>query len=605
MNKQDFKYVEIIQNDPSNRGNIQLLPERIKNYNLDYNEKEIINGYHSVYMYTKDICEYKTSFGSIRGYDGSVFCNYLYWDMDNVSIEKAKSDTIELVERILIYSGNIQIFFSGNKGFHVLMFSNTLENFIESNNFNIKIKNICSKLAENIESFDSRIYDKTRIFRTPNSKHTITNYYKIPITYNELKTMSCDDIKSLATKQRKIVSISDFTEIIDSDELTKYIIKTSEENTTIKERGLFNASDLLNGIINGFEAGKRNNAYASIAGMLHNRNISKDFICGFLYNINANSKNPLSINEIDTIVNSISRYRINEDYEEKETEDIVNIEQAGDAWYKLIKTSGTCSFGERFKHISDRMKLCIPGDTIAIVANSGVGKTTLGLELGNEEAKSKGMYSLLASLEMSRAGIFFRTATIESTHLIQNDYVPSSSVADDLINNDDLKKKVYENWQNLKIIDKGGLSLDAIVEYYFKAQELTKNRISNLVIDYAQNIENAEDINYSMGMARRFKEIAKSLSTKLIVLMQCNKTIPNDYVEPCKNHIEGGGAYYQAMDYILAFWKSGDQTNKLHGKFLKDRWNGADFKFDLIRNGLKYNTENFIPDINISNGLGL
>jgi hypothetical protein len=193
---------------------------------------------------------------------------------------------------------------------------------------------------------------------------------------------------------------------------------------------------------------------------------------------------------------------------------------------------------------------------------------------------------------------------MEAVYLNKEHYVPSSDVADELLSNDKLKNIVYEQWKNLKIIDKGGLSLDKIIDYYNIAQDIFDGKISNLCIDYAQNIENAEDINYAMAMARRFKEIAKSLNTKLIVLMQCNKTLTSDYIEPQRNHIEGGGQYFQAMDYIMTFWKSGDQENRLHSNFLKDRWNSANYKFDLVREGLKYHSENFIEDIN-NNGLGL
>jgi replicative DNA helicase len=248
------------------------------------------------------------------------------------------------------------------------------------------------------------------------------------------------------------------------------------------------------------------------------------------------------------------------------------------------------------------MKMCIPGDVIAIVAGSGVGKTTLAMELGKQEARSKNSFSLIASLEMSQAGLFFRASTIESENHVDN-YVPVSGVANDLMSSTDLKCKVIGEWKNLLIIDKGGLSLDRIVEYYKKAQEIYDGKISNLIIDYAQNIQGAEDITYAMVMARKFKEVAKELNTKLFVAMQTNKTYQTDYMEVNKIHIEGAGAYVQACDYIIAFWKSMDQDNRLHGKFLKDRWNGPNYQFDMVRDGLKYHSENYVPDKNNYGGL--
>jgi hypothetical protein len=31
---------------------------------------------------------------------------------------------------------------------------------------------------------------------------------------------------------------------------------------------------------------------------------------------------------------------------------------------------------------------------------------------------------------------------------------------------------------------------------------------------------------------------------------------------------------------------------------LKDRWGNSEYKFDLVREGLKYHTEDYIPDRN-------
>lgn len=594
MNKQDFCYIELVQNNPSYRGKIVKLPEGHTNYTLDYYGKEVVNGFSSAFLHTKHFDEHVKSTGSVRNYSGSVFSECLYWDMDNISIEKAQQDTIELVERLKEYSNNIRIYFSGNKGFHIVLIAPELEDFIDVENFAFGVKKTCSKLAKGLISFDNKIYDNTRILRITNSKHPSTNLYKIPITYDELKTLTGDEIKTLASNQRKI----DYTlEDIKNPELTKLIVVATEEEHETKATGLFSASELLTGIINGFESGQRNSAFASIAGMLHNRNIDDSFIYAILQNINKNNSIPLSDTEIERIVSSISRYQVNEKYAETSNEDIVDIKQAGETWFKIITTAGYCSFGERFKHINERMKLCIPGDTIGIVANSGVGKTSWGLELGNEEAKQKDTYSLLASLEMSRAGIFFRTATMEAVELCENNYVPQSAVASTLLKDAELASRVYSRWKNLKIVDRGGLTLDQIVDYFKIAQDIFKGRVSNLVIDYAQNIFGAEDVTYAAGMARRFKDVAKTLETKLFVLMQCNKTIPDDYTEIQSNHLEGAGAYRHAMDYIIAGWKSHDQTNRIHCKFLKERWGDGLFKFDMVRDGMKYHTENFLPDV--------
>jgi hypothetical protein len=593
MNKQDFRFVEIVRDNITSRGNIQELPNGITNKDLDYYGKEVENGFHSIFMHTKDFQEYVNSFGNIRGYCGNVYSECFHWDMDHESIEQAQKDTIELIERIVPFSENYRIFFSGNKGFHVTLFSPDLEKFINEKDFNNIIKYTCSYLAEDLLSFDTKIYDKTRIIRTLNSKHGLTKLYKIELTYEELKTLSIKEIQELAKQQRQIFKTVDNKK---DKNLLKIIIEANNKKQSVNVKGTFNASEILNGIVYGFPEGERNSAFTSIAGMLHARNIDDNFIKAILYSINNNNEIKLPEREIETIVNSISKYPIDEQYSDPLSSDIIGIKEAGESWFNIIKNSGYTSFGERFYHLNERMKLCIPGDVISILANSGVGKTTLGLELGNEEAKTKDSYSLFASLEMSRSGIFFRTATIESPDLSIDGYISPSSVAKKLLEEESLKEKVYSNWANLKIIDKGGLSLDRVVEYFVIAQDLLDKKISNLVIDYAQNLNKAEDITYAMGMARKFKEVAKFLNTKLFVLMQCNKTMPDDYTEVLKNHAEGAGAYYQATDYFITAWKSKSHKNRLHVKMLKERWGDTNFKFDLVREGLKYHSEDYLEE---------
>jgi len=589
-----YNYTEIVTGGVQNRGNIIELPSNISNIDLDYFGKTAIDSFHSVFLHSKDYLIYSDIHGGKKGYNGSVFSKCLFWDLDNINIDNARKDTIELVERLIKFNyKNIKIYFSGNKGFHVIYLCPELKQFVGDLNFNQKVKNICIVLAKGLNSFDDRIYDKTRIFRTLNSLHSKTNLYKIELTYDDLNSLTKEELFELASKQKKsnkIVYDDNYNE-----DIIRLLNNSITEETTVK-RGAFDAGEIITGIRYGFKCGNRNSGFATIAGMLHRRNIDSDFIEAILHSINSNSENPIQESEITTIVNSINRYPIDSNYIETENEDILNIQQAGNAWYDLIQKSGYTNFGERFLHLNERMKLCIPGDAIAIVANTGVGKSTIGLELGNNEALARNMYSLIASLEMSRAGIFFRAATIEATDLSIDNYVPSSDVASTLLKSTVLRDKVYKTWKSLKIVDKGGLSLDKIIEYFQSAQLKFENQIGNLVIDYAQNIKDSEKIDYAMMMARRFKEVAKGLNTKLFVLMQCNKTVPDDYTEVQKNYIEGAGAYVQAMDYIIAAWRSRDQNNRLHCKFLKDRWGSSDYKFDLVREGLKYHTENYIPD---------
>lgn len=587
------RYVEIVKGGVYNRGNVFDISDK-NSLDLDYYGRNASEAFHSLFIHSKEYMDFKDGDGGKRNYPGKVKADYFFWDMDNPIFDQSRSDTVEIVERLMAYNkDNIRVYFSGNKGFHIVYFYPELLTLKFENEVNVVVRNFCSDIAKGLPSFDTTMYDVPQIIRTPNSRHETTGLYKIPLLYEELKVMGGNEIRELAKQQRKIT----YTHDPSPDEDINSLLKSCDKAVATSSTRQFNSNQLIEGIRYGFEVSQRNCGYTSLAGLFHSRGFSDDLVEAIILAVNNNSKTPLDEREISSIVNSVSKYNVDSKFSPVVSKDLYTIEDAGESWYKVITESGGCSFGERFDHINKRMKVCIPGDVIGIVANSGNGKSSIGLELGNEEAKTRMMYSVFGSLEMSRAGIFFRAATMEATHLSdEQHYVPSPDVVKELLDTEDLKKEVYDKWKHLLIIDKGGLGIDQIIEYFKLAQKVTNNRCSNLVIDYAQNLNGAENIEYAMKMYRRFKEIAKELNTKLFVLTQCNKTLPTNYTEVEKNHIEGAGSLYQVMDYIMAFWRSNDEPNRLHAKFLKDRWGNSDYKFDLVRQGLKYHSEDYLPD---------
>ena len=62
------------------------------------------------------------------------------------------------------------------------------------------------------KTVDTQIYDNKRLFRIPNTRHEKSGLYKIPITLNELQTLSIDQIREMAVKQRVIELQKEFLE---------------------------------------------------------------------------------------------------------------------------------------------------------------------------------------------------------------------------------------------------------------------------------------------------------------------------------------------------------------------------------------------------------
>jgi replicative DNA helicase len=160
--------------------------------------------YASLYTYRDHHVEQFKKTDSLSGIK-DVTTSRLFFDFDDaLAVNNAQADTLEVCNR-LIESGvpvdNIQIWFSGNKGFH-------LDIPIKQNLDRQEFINIVFNLAADRKTFDVRINDEARIIRNPLSRHPKSGLYKIPLTLQELQTLKIDEIK----KSAKDIDGFDFNE---------------------------------------------------------------------------------------------------------------------------------------------------------------------------------------------------------------------------------------------------------------------------------------------------------------------------------------------------------------------------------------------------------
>jgi len=150
----------------------------------------------------------------------------LYFDLDFPdNPEVAQADAIKIIDFFMVELGlqesDIWVYFSGSKGFHVLVSTGALK--IEARPDLQKIfKHIASYLRQRLgetyfdqqdkkdkviplKSIDYQVYTCPRMLRLPNSVHSKTRLYKIELTIPELKTLSLAEIKKVAEKPRNAV----------------------------------------------------------------------------------------------------------------------------------------------------------------------------------------------------------------------------------------------------------------------------------------------------------------------------------------------------------------------------------------------------------------
>jgi hypothetical protein len=199
----NYIYGEYVRSNYRNRNCIYKLPDF-----PDLCDKGNFQCFCSVYRYTNKIFDHINRRGSIKGYKGSCKANGLHFDFDSID-DQSYVDVKKFIDNICndkykTHIDDIKIYYSGNKGFHIIIYNDDTQDITTSNDTDKMIKKICTFLAKKYSTFDRSVYDKTRLIRVINSVNEKTGLYKIPLYAAEIYTLKYSDIKKLAKNQRRL-----------------------------------------------------------------------------------------------------------------------------------------------------------------------------------------------------------------------------------------------------------------------------------------------------------------------------------------------------------------------------------------------------------------
>lgn len=154
--------------------------------------------YASIYRFNDWIVQYDSL--ADLGNDVWFYSDYLVFDLDSSdSLQPAYNDAVKLVKALNDMGAGCEVYFSGNKGFHVLV--PTCQFAYEPTTDEGILKRMAEQIGSRLPTFDPSIYNKTRIFRTPNSVNNKSGLYKIPVPNILMQTIP--DILESATSPVK------------------------------------------------------------------------------------------------------------------------------------------------------------------------------------------------------------------------------------------------------------------------------------------------------------------------------------------------------------------------------------------------------------------
>ena len=193
----------------------------------------------TMFPFDVSIVRYVELHKTIKGHIGKHFCPYILIDIDcEDDMEKGKVDTLELIKRLNSKYGvdpdELYIYFSGGKGFHVVIPGRLYEPLEPCENMGAKIKRVVTALGADIDSVDLKIYENHRIIRVENSKHK-KGYYKIQLSYEELDQWTVSKILTVAKKPRQFSRIYTNNELQVNKKLNDEIILNLTADAQIKK----------------------------------------------------------------------------------------------------------------------------------------------------------------------------------------------------------------------------------------------------------------------------------------------------------------------------------------------------------------------------------
>lgn len=608
-------------NDLADKG--KLLPDSTNV--IDYISNKEKDHYVSVFKYSED---HKRIFDESKSIAGitDVTTNLLIWDFDNEKdLEVTRQDALELcdrLEKLGISNDAIQVYFSGGKGFHVVV------QIYETLN-PTQLRRINFTIAKGLSTNDQKICNASRIIRVPYTKHPKTKLYKIGMHVEDLLNFTTSDIQKFAESLNNIEQIPNFSVAYLPEVFKQYmkeepkveiplITPLSTSNLTLdysnKPKWLDEARwALQNGY---FEEGERSHAFLCLAATYKNQGFDLEHTYRFLKGVATIQAKRTGMERFpdEQLYNNVcvqvygphwkgGQYTTRDPGSwlhmysikwgipiEKKDSTIVNTDQVFGLFENYATNYEKNALKTGIKSLDEKCSFMV-GTSNGILAPPGVGKTSFISGMLNTNSKL-GIKSILFSYDMFHAALLSRLAQKHSglTQEAIFKLVKSNS-----IEVKQLKETLREEYKNVSFCFKSGQTADDIEQTIIDTQEKTGEKVKLVVVDYSELVITSvsDPTQASALVSQRLRQIANDREVCIVTLYQPNKANSNMADEITSySAAKGSSSIAQSATLILGMNRPGfSPRNPENDRFLtisalKNR-NGGLFTVDLGWNGLK------------------
>lgn len=299
MKHPEYSFIELAVQGAGNRGKVGDV-----RHMGDMTGK--VDCYKTVYRYPKEFIQHWEGQGhSVKGYNGPAYADWLPMDIDCENIDDALMKTRQLIQRMEILGVDVnacRFYVSSGKGYHILIPSGMM-GAEPSVTIHKRFKQVALYLGAGI--IDSTIYDKTRLFRLPNTINSKSGLYKVELYPDEILNFTTEEIKIIAQNPRYDVDIeTDY----DVNEDLQAIYSSLEEKKPRQDgpRGeLTRYKTCIAKLVRDKDNDQRNNSAVRIVGHFKDGGLTHLMAWVALNEWNDSLTGPLEQNELQTVFESV------------------------------------------------------------------------------------------------------------------------------------------------------------------------------------------------------------------------------------------------------------------------------------------------------------
>lgn len=540
---------------------------------LENHEGEL---YASAYRFDEQILVYS----SLANLDDNVryYSDYLVFDFDShESLEYPLADANDLCKALDGMGAKYETYFSGLKGFHVCV-PTCQFGFEPCTDIGI-LKRLAELIGSRFRTFDSSIYNKTRVLRVANTAHRTSGLYKIPL--KNLNELSTTDILALAKEPADwayppAYSYPKVDLLCRLYERCKPKINRAIQSVDPKE------SRYDTGIIKQAEIGKRNETLYTMARNLAKRGIQERdaLLIGNWWN--RDLVPPMDSSEVATTVKSAYKKGVNQLIEDNLFNFAFNSKKALAQVRTVYQNWGESVVQCGYPFLDEYTLGFFKQETIFIISRTRNFKTCLLSNLLHGTAKLTNRPCIFFSQEMS-------VESLTARHIQKSERLTQREVLDRLKAGEDFQ--LFESdFKNVFVVGLSSLNTDKVLQIIDKFLE-EYGSLGAIGFDYLSLFEGcANDTARTARMATELKtRIAKAANCPTFCLVQAKREYDGNEgdLEIDLTAGKDSSSIEDSGDYVIGTWGhwvkiptldpiTGDQVGtklvkKLYGRFLKAR----------------------------------